>query len=121
MKAKILSRFPSLLSFLFAVVLLSGCAGHETPSQPEPQTPTAQKDRPAVTKDKLPEKAFQVNNSYYVIQFLAKQEPPDEDFEKEKDQIIERLLQQKKFKTIENWLAEKRKSSEIIIDEKFIE
>jgi peptidyl-prolyl cis-trans isomerase D len=71
--------------------------------------------------DKLPDKAFQVNNSYYVIQFLAKKEPPDEDFEKEKDQIIERLLQQKKFKTIENWLAEKRKSSEITIEEKFIE
>jgi peptidyl-prolyl cis-trans isomerase D len=62
-------------------------------------------------KEKLPGKAFQVNNSYYVI----------EDFEKEKDQIIERLLQQKKFKTIENWLAEKRKSSEIIIEENFIE
>jgi peptidyl-prolyl cis-trans isomerase D len=72
-------------------------------------------------KEKLPGKAFQVNNSYYVIQFFAKKEPPDEDFEKEKDQIIERLLQQKKFKTIENWLAEKRKSSEIIIEENFIE
>lgn len=71
--------------------------------------------------DKLPENAFQVNNSYYVIQFLAKKEPPDEDFEKEKDQIIERLLQQKRFKTIENWLAEKRKNSEIIIEERFIE
>jgi len=71
--------------------------------------------------DKLPEKPFQVNNSYYVIQFRAKKKPPDEDFEKEKDQIIERLLQQKRFKTIENWLAEKRKSSEITIEETFIE
>ena len=71
--------------------------------------------------NKLPEKTFPVNNSYYVIQFLAKKEPPDEDFDKEKDQIIERLLQQKRFKTIENWLAEKRKGSEITIEENFIE
>jgi len=42
------------------------------------------------------------------------------DFAKEKDGIKDRLLQQKRFKAFQAWLDQKKKSSEIIIEESFL-
>ena len=71
------------------------------------------------SKNRLPEKTFKVGDSYYVVQFASRQDPPGDAFGKEKEQVREQLLQQKRLKTMELWLAEKRNNSEIIIDESY--
>lgn len=70
---------------------------------------------------RLPEQVFEVRDNYYVIQFASRKEPTDEEFEKEKDQVRSQLLQQKQFKTMETWLAEKRKNSEILVEESYLQ
>ncbi len=40
-----------------------------------------------------------------------------EEFEKEKANINERLLQQKRAETLKSWLEQKKNSSEIIVEE----
>lgn len=72
-------------------------------------------------ENRLPENIFSVGDNYYVIQFASRQEPAGEEFEKEKDQVRDQLLQQKRFKTMETWLAEKRKSSEVLVEESYLQ
>ena len=72
-------------------------------------------------ENKLPDRVFRVNDSDYAISFAARTEPTPESFEKEKDTIKEGLLRQKQTQTMGLWLADKRKSSEVIIDEKFLQ
>jgi hypothetical protein len=43
-----------------------------------------------------------------------------DEFEKEKAGIKERLLQQKRFKIFEAWLAKIKKDSEIIVEKDFL-
>jgi hypothetical protein len=42
------------------------------------------------------------------------------DFDKQKDAIRNRLLQQKRVKTFQTWLDQRKKSSEIVIEEKLL-
>jgi len=55
-----------------------------------------------------------------VIKFKQRKTPSMEEFEKEKANIIERLLQQKRSGTLRAWLEQKRDSSEIVIEEGFL-
>jgi peptidyl-prolyl cis-trans isomerase D len=71
--------------------------------------------------DRLANQAFAVGDNYYVIQFASRKEPTAEEFEKEKDQVRTQLLQQKQFKTMETWLAEKKKNSEITVEESYLQ
>ena len=43
-----------------------------------------------------------------------------EEFEKEKANIKERLLQQKRSETLRAWLEQKKNSSEIVVEEGFL-
>jgi hypothetical protein len=71
-------------------------------------------------KNRWPDEVFEVNGNAYVIEFGGRKEPPESEFEKEKDDIKQRLLQQKQFRVIGDWLADVRKSSEITIDNSYL-
>ncbi|MGD2151553.1 MAG: SurA N-terminal domain-containing protein [Desulfobacterales bacterium] len=72
-------------------------------------------------KQKLPEKPVKGSKGYYVFQFKDRKTPGIEEFNREKASITQRLLQQKKAKTFDAFLAQKRSNSEITIKEGFLE
>ncbi len=63
----------------------------------------------------LPRSPIKGRKGYYVIRFEDKKLPDEEAFEREKKQVKQRLLQQKQFKTFNNWLAQVKDQSEIEI------
>jgi len=69
---------------------------------------------------RLPAEIFKGRKGYYVIEFSQRKEPAMEEFEKEKAGIKERLLQQKRFKIFEAWLAKIKNGSEIIVEKDFL-
>ena len=76
----------------------------------------------ALSDDKrLPDEVFPAGGSFYVIQFASRKEPTEQEFEKDKEQVRTQLLQQKRFQTMETWLAEKRKNSEILVQESYLQ
>ncbi len=70
---------------------------------------------------KFPENPVKSNTGWYVIAFKEKKEPDAEGFDKEKDNIKKRLLQQKQSKAFESWLSQIRSKSEIIREKEFAE
>ena len=70
---------------------------------------------------RLPQKVLQARKGYYVIQFKQRKPPSMAEFDKEKDDIKRRLLQQKRSKTFTAWLEQVRNRSEIIYFEAFAE
>lgn len=64
---------------------------------------------------KYSEKPIKGRKGYYIISFKERKTPEPEEFEKEKDKTKERLLQQKKFKTLEKWMAGLKNKSQISI------
>jgi hypothetical protein len=71
-------------------------------------------------KNSFPQEVTQGGKGFYVIKFKQRKTPSMEDFDKEKANIIERLLQQKRSGTLRDWLEQKKNSSEIVIEEGFI-
>ena len=71
-------------------------------------------------QNRWPDEVFEISGNAYVIEFGGRREPPEIEFEKEKDNIKQRLLQQKQFRVIGDWLADVRKSSEITIDNSYL-
>ncbi len=71
-------------------------------------------------KNKLPEEVIKGQKGYYVISFRKRQEPSLEGFEKEKEAIRERLLQQKTFKTVDAWLTRLKSESDISVEERLL-
>jgi len=71
-------------------------------------------------KNKLPQEVLKGRKGYYVIEFAQKKEPDLAAFEKEKRDIQERLLQQKRFITFEGWLEQIKNRSEIVIEKDFL-
>ena len=69
--------------------------------------------------NQLPGEPIKGQKGYYVIRFRKRQEPALNSFEKEKAAIEERLLQQKKFKTLEAWLNRIKSESQISIEDDF--
>ena len=61
---------------------------------------------------KLPETVVEGANGYYVIVFKEKKVPDPAGFEKEKKQIINTLMGQKRLRAFTDWLAQIRKNSE---------
>lgn len=75
-----------------------------------------------LSKERLfPESAIKGTKGYYVIKFKERKDPPDEGFEKEKDNIRKALLEQKKIKTFDAWLAQAKSRSKIEVDKEFLE
>ena len=70
--------------------------------------------------NKLPQEVLKGRKGYYVIEFAQKKEPDLAAFEKEKRDIQERLLQQKRYITFEGWLEQVKSRSEIVIEKDFL-
>ena len=71
-------------------------------------------------QNSLPQDISDGPKGYYVIKFKQRKAPAMSDFDKEKDSIKNRLLQQKRFKAFQAWLDQRKKSSEIVIDENLL-
>jgi parvulin-like peptidyl-prolyl isomerase len=69
----------------------------------------------------LPEKIIKGAKGYYVIQFRDRKTPEIEQINKEKTSIRQKLLQQKKTRVFNAFLAEIRSNSQITIKEGFLE
>ena len=65
---------------------------------------------------KLPDTVVEGLNGYYVIVFKEKKGPDPAGYEKEKEQIMNNLLSQKRFKAFTDWIAQVRKNSEIQLE-----
>jgi peptidyl-prolyl cis-trans isomerase D len=68
-------------------------------------------------QNKLPQEIIDGPKGYYVLKFKQRQTPSMADYEKEKEDIKNRLLQQKQYKTFQAWLDQRKNSSEIVIEE----
>lgn len=71
-------------------------------------------------KIKLPEKVIKGRKGYYVISFKERKEAAPEGFVKEKANIKEGLLRQKRIKTFDEWLTQIRNKSKISIEKDFL-
>ena len=71
-------------------------------------------------KIKLPEKVIKGKKGYYVISFNERKEADPEGFVKEKANIKEGLLRQKRIKTFDEWLTQIRNKSDISIEKDFL-
>ncbi|HUV50605.1 MAG TPA: SurA N-terminal domain-containing protein [Anaerolineae bacterium] len=71
-------------------------------------------------KIKLPEKVIKGEKGYYVISFKERKEADPEGFVKEKANIKEGLLRQKRIKTFDEWLTQIRNKSNISIEKDFL-
>jgi peptidyl-prolyl cis-trans isomerase D len=70
---------------------------------------------------KLPEELINGVKGYYVIQFRDRKTPEIEELDKEKPSIKQKLLQQKKTRVFDAFLAQLRSKSDITIKEGFLE
>lgn len=61
----------------------------------------------------LPSEPIQTSKGYAVIRFGERQSPDMSGFETERNQIMERLLQQKKFRAWEAWMSQLRDRSRV--------
>jgi len=68
-------------------------------------------------QNNLPPEILAGPKGYYVIKFKQRQAPALADFDKEKEDIRNRLLQQKRFKVFQAWLDQRKNSSEIVIEQ----
>jgi len=68
-------------------------------------------------KNQLAENVIKGKKGYYVFRFMERKEPDHEGFDKEKGQIKEKLLQEKRLKTFDAWLTKIKNRSEISINE----
>jgi peptidyl-prolyl cis-trans isomerase D len=75
-----------------------------------------------LSKDKpFSEKPVKGKKGYYLLKFKERKDPDPENFEKEKESMIKTLLEEKKLKTFEAWLAGIKSSSKIMIEKEFQE
>ena len=72
-------------------------------------------------KNNLPDDVIKAKKGYYVIRFKDRKQPPAAEFPGKKKNIVERLLQQKKYQTFTAWLAQLQSKSEISIEDGFLE
>ncbi|MFO7665361.1 MAG: SurA N-terminal domain-containing protein [Desulfobacterales bacterium] len=75
-----------------------------------------------LSKERLfPESTVRGIKGHYVIRFKEKKDPSSEGFDKEKDNIRKALLEQKKIKTFDAWLAQAKSRSKIEVDKELLE
>ena len=72
-------------------------------------------------KKRFPEETLKGGKGVYVIRYKERKNPVSEGFEKEKAQIIENQLKNKKIKAFNEWLSNLREKSDISIEEEFKE
>jgi peptidyl-prolyl cis-trans isomerase D len=67
----------------------------------------------------LPQNVVKGKNGFYVIRLKDRRLPDSQGFDKERKLLRETLINQKKLRAFNTWLAETRKKSEITIHESF--
>lgn len=67
------------------------------------------------------EKPVKGRNGYYLLMFKERKDPDPEGFRKEKESLIKTLLEEKKLKTFDAWLAGIKSGSKIMIEKEFQE
>jgi len=72
-------------------------------------------------KKRFPEETLKGSKGIYVIRYKKRKMPDSDGFEKEKAQIIENQLKNKKIKVFNEWLSNLREKSDISIEEEFKE
>lgn len=70
-------------------------------------------------KKQWPEKVIRGTAKYYVIEFVDRKKPNPDDFQKEKEKIINKLSMSNKRDTFDSWLTKVRSASEIIVEESY--
>lgn len=70
-------------------------------------------------KNPLPENAIKGENGYYIIRFKNRVEPGNKEFADKEDDIVQRLLEEKKSKIFEVWLSQVKRDSEIVIEDNY--
>ena len=73
------------------------------------------------SKNPLADKIIKAADGYYIIRQKQRKIPDVAAFEKEKEGIRTKLLQQKRFDAFKAWLAQVKDKSEIIVEENFLE
>jgi peptidyl-prolyl cis-trans isomerase D len=71
-------------------------------------------------QNRWPEKVFEINDGYYVVEFNGRKEPSSADFEKEKAAAKKNLREQKQYRAVTDWLADLRNSGEVTIDKSIL-
>ena len=71
-------------------------------------------------KNKLPNEIIKGKKGYYVIRFKNRKQPPVAEFAGKKKEIVERLLQQKKYQLFNTWVTQIKIKSEISVEDGFI-
>ncbi len=71
-------------------------------------------------QNRWPDEVFEVNNDVYVIEFGGRKEPAESEFETEKANAKQGLLQQKQIRVVGDWMADVRKASDITIENSFL-
>ncbi len=71
-------------------------------------------------KKKLPDDVIKGKKGYYVIRFKKKKNPLIVEFAMKKKDLTQKLLQQKKFKTFNEWLAQLKSKSDISVEDGFL-
>ncbi len=67
----------------------------------------------------LAEKPLKGRKGYYVICLKERRSPTDEQFAKDRKQVRERLLAQKKNRVFDQWLRAVKKNSEIVVEDAY--
>ena len=70
--------------------------------------------------NRWPQQVFEVGDGFYVVAFEEREEPSSEEFEKQKADIKQKLIEQKQYRAVTEWLAELRTSGEVTIDKSYI-
>jgi peptidyl-prolyl cis-trans isomerase D len=71
--------------------------------------------------NKFPAEAIESQKGYFVLGFRGRKAPPADQFESQKAEIKQRLLQQKRIRTFSAWLEDTKSKAEISIVDEFQE
>ena len=72
-------------------------------------------------KNPLPENIISGQKGFYVIRFKDRKEPDPEAFKKQESELLSKLLQMKKQRAFDQWLAQVRNNSTVAIEEGFLD
>ena len=68
----------------------------------------------------FPEDVFEVGEKYYVIKFGGRAPVLEEDFEKQRETLAEKYLQQKKNSYLEQWTENAQAHTKILVRENMV-
>ena len=72
-------------------------------------------------KNPLPENIISGQKGFYVVRFRDRKEPDPEAFKKQESELLSKLLQMKKQRAFDQWLAQVRNNSTVAIEEGFLD